>query len=739
MSSPQTALNTTYNPVSGYQPEHSIGSSGIGSPKSLKYVSNHDPILGYQPEQFTSLSEIGSSRSLKYLSSFRNGYLKLSDTKSALLKLDLPNNKIAFTFKDKKTGLHLTINLAFNKSGKEGTIFFESFEPSVSATVLCTRLLYLFITAKQHFLTIPNGRSVPFQITPFEEPFIKKLLYRAKVFRKLLFIEETLNIDLGTIPKIISSDDISRIDVIVRGITRGNVLTKARNLTLYKSAPLDIDLNALQSTTPCPIGFDFPNGMQLFDHNIPVGLVNGIFVDAILENNGTFEESKTNSPTNIEIHFRAFRNEQLIFHFENYTHKTKQKRKELKEFRDNLLKVEPSVLADLVMLPMEDHVSDLEATEIGTAWLYSNLGDAPSPSCKPKQPHHDTKTDSWLLELWLQQTSTYIDSPHTPNIVVELTIDRKTGKIVDAPSIDQLQSHLIALKHDKEDTFKEKLPNSNIVLNKFVQLTLDTLSPNDKNFILKLIYSLDNFPNINNLGINNLSSNIYKTESVDSHYILRINKDNGILFQLNQNTQVEIIDLIPFNRFESSLVPFNHFEQAIKTIEEPIVKNIQFEFDPEKALETILYIAEHSVQSTVIYISRVLYYADKLHLSKYGRFICGDSYIAMNNGPAPCGVYNMLTNSNNNFKQIDSVKQTDQITDYTIKPLRNCDTDFLSESDLECLDQAIKEYNNMSFNELLENNHDKIYTKVKVNQEIPIELIIKHLPNSDDIFDYLEG
>lgn len=180
---------------------------------------------------------------------------------------------------------------------------------------------------------------------------------------------------------------------------------------------------------------------------------------------------------------------------------------------------------------------------------------------------------------------------------------------------------------------------------------------------------------------------------------------------------------------------------SLNNINQPssVESSIRFEFDPEKALEIILYIAENSVQKTILYISTILYQADKLHLSKYGRFICGDSYIATNNGPIPSGVYSILTSNNNCFKLINSFNQNNQLTNYIVKPLRTSDIDSLSESDLKCLDETIKQCNTLSFSELIEKNHNELLPEVKLDQEIPIELIIKQLANSDDVFDYLAG
>ena len=123
--------------------------------------------------------------------------------------------------------------------------------------------------------------------------------------------------------------------------------------------------------------------------------------------------------------------------------------------------------------------------------------------------------------------------------------------------------------------------------------------------------------------------------------------------------------------------------------------SIQFKFDPEKALEVILYISENTPQNTLFYISKILYYADRLRLSKYGRFICGDHYIAMKSG-----VRTILTDvrDDSSLPLVDTAKETFQVVGYNVQPLRKCDTSLLSNSDLKCTNEAIKEYGSLPFN-----------------------------------------
>jgi hypothetical protein len=63
--------------------------------------------------------------------------------------------------------------------------------------------------------------------------------------------------------------------------------------------------------------------------------------------------------------------------------------------------------------------------------------------------------------------------------------------------------------------------------------------------------------------------------------------------------------------------------------------NTKHRFDAHKALEVILYVAG-SVPDMYRAL-KVLYFADREHLGRYGRLICGDTYVAMRLGPVPSG------------------------------------------------------------------------------------------------------
>jgi uncharacterized phage-associated protein len=163
-----------------------------------------------------------------------------------------------------------------------------------------------------------------------------------------------------------------------------------------------------------------------------------------------------------------------------------------------------------------------------------------------------------------------------------------------------------------------------------------------------------------------------------------------------------------------------------------------FTFDEEKAVEVILYIANTVKIADFIHICKILYFADKEHLQEYGRFICGDDYIAMTNGPVPSGTYDILK-AVRAGKSVTYEAGFKVYNDFNIYPLRTANLDLLSESDVDVLNKSIARYGSMPFNELSDISHDAAWHEADENSVISIESISKTLKNTDEILKYLRS
>lgn len=131
-----------------------------------------------------------------------------------------------------------------------------------------------------------------------------------------------------------------------------------------------------------------------------------------------------------------------------------------------------------------------------------------------------------------------------------------------------------------------------------------------------------------------------------------------------------------------------------------------FKLNKEKAINSLLYVVNKLEKADKHKTYKVLYFADKKHLVKYGRPIIGDTYFKLEYGPVPSFVKNIVD------EQIDGLKEVVAVyNQYFIKAIQKENLDFLSESDTECLDEAIEENKDLSFTDLTDKSHDDAYEK----------------------------
>lgn len=166
-----------------------------------------------------------------------------------------------------------------------------------------------------------------------------------------------------------------------------------------------------------------------------------------------------------------------------------------------------------------------------------------------------------------------------------------------------------------------------------------------------------------------------------------------------------------------------------------------FEFDAKVAIEAILFIANKSQAPTFHHIVKLLYFADRLHLQRYGRLICGDDYVAMKHGPVPSGIYDMLKairygQTNDHFPEL---KSAFQVNDYTVIPLRSPDLEWLSDSDVECLTEALSVYDNLSFNQLTDLSHDDAWQSADQDDFISLEALVSSVGNPNQLLEHLNN
>jgi uncharacterized phage-associated protein len=151
-------------------------------------------------------------------------------------------------------------------------------------------------------------------------------------------------------------------------------------------------------------------------------------------------------------------------------------------------------------------------------------------------------------------------------------------------------------------------------------------------------------------------------------------------------------------------------------------------FDAQKAIEAILYVAQRVQDPSFHRISKVLYFADKYKLARYGGLVVADEYVAMKNGPVPSAVYDLLKSvrGDGNHGAVDKARAAFSVVDhYRVRILRESDVRYLSKVDLESLNASIHEVGGLAFDQLTERSHDSAWRSADENDFMRLEDIAR--------------
>ena len=135
--------------------------------------------------------------------------------------------------------------------------------------------------------------------------------------------------------------------------------------------------------------------------------------------------------------------------------------------------------------------------------------------------------------------------------------------------------------------------------------------------------------------------------------------------------------------------------------------NVQF--DKTKALNALLFVANRVQRKDFHKIFKIIYFADRQHLADWGRPITGDTYIAMDAGPVPSRLYDMLkiVRGDSYLPDTEGLSRYFQIENWMyVKPLQDADLNELSPNEQDGLSEAIAKYASLSYDEIKEKSHD---------------------------------
>lgn len=311
----------------------------------------------------------------------------------------------------------------------------QSSGETVDGRLLLTRAVFHVVRSGRATLSLP-GIDEPLEVgvRSLSESEEKGLLYRAKLYRKLKYIERVFNVKFSLPPEI-SSEEVKRVEIVFRGITEGAFSTREPGAT-FRISPGDINQSEPPYLRPGQFNAALGEGIELLDRLLNVGPITIHIDKAALANPRIMDEIQNGSQEPVVARFEILDN-QMGFCFEDYAKKSREALVEpLERFKEELALEEPEELVALVSAPLAKDVSSYEASQIAVGWTQYN--DLPDRYC-PQAPELDAAAGQWHVPIYL------VHSNGEGGLVGEVVIDEKTGVIVSHTPVDELRSQGRAL------------------------------------------------------------------------------------------------------------------------------------------------------------------------------------------------------------------------------------------------------------------------------------------------------
>lgn len=167
-------------------------------------------------------------------------------------------------------------------------------------------------------------------------------------------------------------------------------------------------------------------------------------------------------------------------------------------------------------------------------------------------------------------------------------------------------------------------------------------------------------------------------------------------------------------------------------------------FKYERSINSLLYsLSKLGGKTDMHKLCKILYFADQKHLSEYGRSITGDTYIAMQYGPVPSCVDDILKalRGDGFFSDNEGIanlrKSLHFENRFIIAATAEPDMDELSLSDVECLDYAIELCRNLNFQELTNFSHGLAWGNTRRDREISVKDILREVGDEEAYVEYI--
>jgi uncharacterized phage-associated protein len=165
----------------------------------------------------------------------------------------------------------------------------------------------------------------------------------------------------------------------------------------------------------------------------------------------------------------------------------------------------------------------------------------------------------------------------------------------------------------------------------------------------------------------------------------------------------------------------------------------------KKLITVINFIANKIPNICKLKLMKVLYFADKEHLLRYGDFITDDNYKKLPYGPIHSFILNLVDNPEIfifdavNLRYFHDNIDIDDKPNRNLKSKKNPDLMELSDSEIEVLDYICEKYEKFSPGEMIEITHrENFWEKKELNSFLSVEDIVDGAPEEliKDLLEY---
>ncbi len=123
--------------------------------------------------------------------------------------------------------------------------------------------------------------------------------------------------------------------------------------------------------------------------------------------------------------------------------------------------------------------------------------------------------------------------------------------------------------------------------------------------------------------------------------------------------------------------------------------SIRFRFRPEKFVNAVAYLAQNCPGATKLKICKLLYFADKEHLTRFGRPIIGDHYYKLPHGPIPSRGLDILRGRGTPAEKA-LFEQYISVIGNSVHPKKRPNLKAFSKSDVEVLRSTSNRYGKLT-------------------------------------------